>query len=87
MLLDSRAGARLGSRPPYMAPGAQHSRTVPVPDDIRGYVAALVREVGPRRAAARVQLSRHAVLAVALGSPVMPGTLALVREAMTVRAA
>lgn len=65
-----------------MAHGTQRPRTLPVPDEIRGYVAALVRELGPREAARRVGLSRHATLAVALGSPVTRGTLAIAREAM-----
>lgn len=62
-------------------------RTIEVPDELRGYVAALVQELGPRRAAERLELSRHAVLAVALGSPVTRGTVAIVRQAMQRRPA
>jgi hypothetical protein len=63
-----------------MAHVTQRPRTVQVPDDARGYVAALVKELGPRRAAERLTISRHAALAVALGAPVTRGTLAIVRE-------
>lgn len=71
----------------HMANATHRPRTIPVPDDARGYVAALIQELGPREAAARLELSRHAALSVALGTPVTRGTLALVRMAMERRPA
>jgi hypothetical protein len=58
-----------------------HGRTVAPPDDLKTFVAAVVAEIGPKRAAERLGISRAAVMAVALGAPVLRGTLALVREA------
>ncbi len=58
-----------------------HARSVPVPDDLKAYVASLVAEHGPRRAAEILGVSRQAAMGVALGTPVLRGTLALVREA------
>lgn len=63
-----------------MANSAQRPRVVPVPPDLRDYVAGLVRELGPRRAAERLTLSRHATLALALGIEASRGTLAIARE-------
>ncbi len=57
-------------------------RTVPIPAEIRVRVAALVDELGPRKAAERLSLSKSATLAVACGAHCMPGTLALVQEAL-----
>jgi hypothetical protein len=70
-----------------MAHRTQHPRTLPVPDDARAFVAALIQTLGPRRAAEQIELSRHAALAVALGTPVQRGTLAIVERAMSRRPA
>lgn len=61
----------------------RRARTVPVPDDLKLYVADLVARRGPRAASEFLELSRHAALAVALGAPVTRGTLALVQVAKT----
>jgi hypothetical protein len=57
-------------------------RCVQPPPEMREYAAKLIRELGPRRAAARLHLSRPAALGVAIGAPVRRGTVALMREAM-----
>ncbi|HET9930833.1 MAG TPA: hypothetical protein VFQ35_09110 [Polyangiaceae bacterium] len=56
-------------------------RTRPVPDDLRDRARALMRERGPRAAAMALGISRTALLAICGGADVLPGTLALVREA------
>lgn len=58
-------------------------RTLPTPEPIRQYALRAVRDWGPRAAARRLGIGRSAVISVAAGLPVMAGTLALVREAMT----
>jgi hypothetical protein len=69
-----------------MANGTRRPRVIPVPDDVRNYVAALVRTFGLRNAAARLDLSRHATAAVALGEA-SRGSVAIVRESMAREAA
>jgi hypothetical protein len=66
---------------------APRSRTISVPDELRRNVAALVAELGPRRAAAQLEISRHTALSVALGAPVTRGTVALVERALARRSA
>jgi hypothetical protein len=56
-------------------------RTRPVPDDIREHARSLMRERGPRGAATALGVSRSALLAVCAGADVLPGTLALLRQA------
>ncbi len=70
-----------------MTASAHRTRTVPVPPDIQTYAAALVRELGPRRAAERLGICRQATLSLAVGADVERGTLALAREAMRGHAA
>lgn len=60
-------------------------RTVTPPSEIRDYAFSLIHRFGPGRAAELMGLSRHAVMAIALGIDVMPGSLALAREAMRAR--
>ena len=62
-------------------------RLVPVPSEIRERVTALVRQRGPAAASRVLGISRHAVVAVAAGLDVMPGTLSLLREAIRREAA
>jgi hypothetical protein len=64
-----------------------HGKTVATPDECRVFAAELVRTTGTKRAAETIGLSKHATLAVALGAPVMRGTIAIVREAMRQKAA
>lgn len=59
------------------------ARTVPTPEPIRLAVADLVHALGAREAARRLGVARHTALALACGAQVMPGSLALAREAMT----
>lgn len=65
-----------------MAANTQRPRTIPVPAEIQAFSAALVRELGPRKAAERLGVSRQAALSLAVGTTVERGTLALAREAM-----
>jgi hypothetical protein len=53
-----------------------------VPEDIRARAQYLMQQRGPRFAAARLGVSRNALLAVCAGAEVLPGTLALLRESM-----
>jgi hypothetical protein len=62
-------------------------RTRPVPEDVREHARALMRRVGPRAAARELGMSRPALLAVCAGADVLPGTLALLREAIARRTA
>jgi hypothetical protein len=64
-----------------MAQQHHDPRTRPVPDEIREHARTLMRERGPRGAAAKLGVSRSALLAVCAGADVLPGTLALLREA------
>jgi hypothetical protein len=57
-------------------------RVVPVPTEIRNFVAGLIRVHGARRAAAQLELSRHATLALAVGVEAARGTIAIARQAM-----
>lgn len=43
-------------------------------------VAALIRDMGVPRTCSHLGMNRCTVLAIAAGLPVLPGTLALVRE-------
>lgn len=60
-------------------------RCKPVPDEIRAFARRLLRQRGPRKAARALGVSRTALLAVTGGADVMPGTLALLREAIRYR--
>lgn len=62
-------------------------RTRPVPEEIREHARTLMRQHGPRGAAAALGVSRSALLAVCAGADVLPGTLALLREAASRRGA
>lgn len=64
-----------------------HPRTRPVPPEIRDRVRELIRDIGTRRAAQKLGLSRVALLALAAGDGAMAGTLALAREALAPKAA
>lgn len=63
-----------------MAHARRDVRTVPVPEEIRELVRARLHELGPRAAAAQSNIGRTALFAIVAGEPVLPGTLALVRE-------
>jgi hypothetical protein len=56
-------------------------RTRPVPPELRKLVVRVLHERGARLAAAALGISRHTVTAIAAGSPALPGTIALLREA------
>lgn len=56
-------------------------RTRPVPEEMRSRARLLMQEHGARAAAVQLGISRTALLALAAGADVLPGTLALVREA------
>ncbi|MFZ5891285.1 MAG: hypothetical protein ACOY0T_09565 [Myxococcota bacterium] len=56
-------------------------RTKPVPEELRELVRDRLRRLGPRGAAAELNLGRSTVLSIAAGGDVLPGTLALLREA------
>ncbi len=64
-----------------MSHARRDRRLVPVPAEIRGFVAELVEELGPKGAATRLGCGRDTALSVALGRDVMPGTRALLLEA------
>lgn len=66
-----------------MAPVHRDPRTRPVPPETRALAQRLLQERGPKRAAAALGISRTALLSICAGSPVVPGTLALLREAQT----
>ena len=66
-----------------MVPAAKDRHTRPgmrpVPSDMRERARALMRERGTRAAASALGISRTALLAVAAGADVLPGTLALLK--------
>ncbi len=49
--------------------------------EIREYVRLLIEQHGPRRAAKRLGIARDAAISIVADLSVLPGTLALVREA------
>lgn len=55
-------------------------RTRPVPPEIQAQVADCLRRRGPVGAAKAIGVSKSVVLSVAAGAPVLPGSLALLRE-------
>ncbi|MEO7033098.1 MAG: hypothetical protein ABI548_04605 [Polyangiaceae bacterium] len=57
-------------------------RLVAVPPEIRERVTFLVREHGPLNAAKLLGVSRDLAVRVTAGLEVMPGSMALLREAM-----
>lgn len=57
-------------------------RCVPVPALIRKRAVRLIREYGPREAARLLGVSRDTAISAALGLDLMPGTVALMREAI-----
>lgn len=62
-------------------------RCVDVPPELIAQVHVTLREHGPRRAAARLGISRSAVLSIIGTGRAMPGTVALLRQALTTREA
>lgn len=66
-----------------MSPKYHDKRTKPVPPDVRDFVCRVVDERGPTGAARALAVSRSVVLAVVAGADVLPGTLALLREAVS----
>ncbi|HEY4158682.1 MAG TPA: hypothetical protein VGM29_11320 [Polyangiaceae bacterium] len=55
---------------------------VPVPVEQVATVAELYQQLGPRGAAAKLGIGRGALLGVIASGQAMPGTLALLREAL-----
>jgi len=72
----------MGMTAKVMAHGAHDPRLVTVPAEHRAYVVALLRELGPRAAAKRLGLGRTAVLGIVALGECMPGTAAILREAI-----
>lgn len=71
----------------HRTPRTTRPRTVPVPPEIRDYVAGLVHAHGAAGAAAILDMSRHATLALALGIEASRGSVAIAREAQRRQAA
>jgi hypothetical protein len=63
-----------------MADVAYRPRGERPPEEIRTEVSRLLEAHGPRELSKRLGMSRDAVLGVAAGTHVLPGTLALLRE-------
>jgi hypothetical protein len=63
-----------------MTPDTRTPRGELPPVDLRLAVAELLRIHGPRGLARRLNMSRDALLTVAIGARALPGTLALLRE-------
>jgi hypothetical protein len=63
-------------------PGAQG---VPVPEELRAQVAALVQAIGEGAALERLGVSRTTLPRLAAGFTVRAGTLALVRERLAAK--
>lgn len=61
------------------------TRTIQPPSDVRDFALEMVRELGPRSAAKALGVARQTAMSIAVGAPVMPGSVALVREAMRAR--
>lgn len=61
---------------------AHDPRTLAVPPEIRAHAQRLLNDLGPRRAAAALGVSRTAITGVVSTGRAMPGTLALMREAL-----
>ncbi len=55
------------------------------PPEVRDYALGLIHRLGAKRASQELGVSLQTAQAIALGSPVMPGSVALVREAMRAR--
>lgn len=58
-----------------------------IPQEHREYLAEVFREKGPRNAAMYLGIGRTALLGILARGECMPGTAALVREAVARRAA
>jgi hypothetical protein len=67
-----------------MADNSRHHgpRTRPVPQELVDMVRDCLGRRGPKAAADALGVSRFVVLAVAAGTEVTPGSLALLREAL-----
>lgn len=70
-----------------MSQSIHDPRTREVPEDIRAMVADCVSRRGPTGASRALGVSRSVVLTVCAGEGVLPGTLALLREALIRREA
>lgn len=62
-------------------------RCVIPPVELASQVHALVLELGPARAAKRLQLARHTTLSLAARLPVMRGTVALAQASLAAEVA
>lgn len=60
----------------------QRPGTRPVPPEFQSLAKRLMDELGARGAAARLGVSRTALVNLAAGGTVVPGTLSLLREAL-----
>lgn len=60
---------------------SRRPRVVPVPPDVREFVAELVRSCGASKAASQLELSRGATLALAFGLEASRGTIAIAQQA------
>lgn len=63
---------------------SNHKAVTP-PDDVRAYAHELILRLGPARGARELGVARQTAVSLALGCPVMPGSVALVRETMRAR--
>lgn len=58
----------------------QRRRGQVAPGEVRGPIAALLADLGPRGAVRRMRMHREQLIAIAAGVPVLEGTIALARE-------
>lgn len=63
-----------------MADNGYRPRGERPPEDLRAHVARLLESRRPRQLARELGMSRDALLGVAAGAHVLPGTVALLRE-------
>lgn len=61
------------------------ARTITPPPEVRDYALGMIHRLGPGPAAKALGVARQTAVSVALGAPVMPGSVALIREAMRAR--
>lgn len=62
-------------------------RTIEVPEELLARARAALAEFGPRRGAARMGISRNALISVVATGCAMAGTVSLMKQANSERAA